>query len=441
MGYCLCIVGGQFGDEGKGKITDILAEHADAVARSAGGNNAGHTIVKDGIKYAFHLLPSGVLYKHTLNLIGPGVKLDPIVLIRELDNLQEKGIRPNLRIAANTHLIMDWHVAIDAGSEKQLGKDKIGTTGRGVGPCSASTAERKTALRAMDLIGPGLEQKINKIVSMMLPDLVMHHPRFGSFRSMSMKGIQEQDDPRLKEEMRAYVKDMLQKYSQAGKRLSSYITGGFVDIVNDPDINFLLGEGAQGTMLDPLHGTFPDVTSTHPIAGGMCTGLGIGPTKVDDVLGVLKAYETRVGEGIFPTELHDKAGERMREIGGEYGTTTGRPRRCGWFNLSEAKYVAKVNGLTWAVITKMDVLDDFETIKVGIEDKEGYVSYKEFPGWQENISKCKRYEDLPKDAKDYVDFLEKETCPIAMVSVGPERSQTIIMPKFREHLKGFGIGL
>jgi len=429
MGYVLSVVGGQFGDEGKGKITDLLASKANVVARSAGGNNAGHTIVKDGKKHAFHLLPSGVLYSHVTNIIGAGVKVDPLTLISELKKLDHK---PNLLISPKANLIMEWHVAFDTGSEKSLGDDKIGTTGRGVGPCCESTANRKTAVRIRDLLSPRLASTIENVAALLIPKLVQFHPRFAKFKSLSMEQITSISDDKLKEELESYTAEIIEKYEAASEILKPYI--GDVTEFLDKGHDFILGEGAQGAMLDPLHGTFPDVTSTHPISGGLCVGLGIGPTAVNDVLGIFKAYETRVGEGIFPTELNDATGEKLRKLGAEFGTTTGRPRRCGWFNLDEAKYVQKINGLTWMVITKLDILDNFDEIKVFTGTK-----YKSFKGWKTDTTKCARWEDLPEEAMVYLEFLQKELCQLAIVSVGPSDDETIVMPEFNEHLKENGV--
>ena len=435
MTYILSIVGAQFGDEGKGKITDMLAEHADIVARSAGGNNAGHTIVKDSQKYALHLLPSGVLYQHTINIIGAGVKFDPLVFQEELVRLKENGINPKILISPEAHCIMEWHVAFDKGSEKSLKDEKIGTTCRGVGPCVESTANRKTAIRVTDLISTKLPERIEKTVKLLLPKLVQYHANFRKFQELPLRRIISMDDDELQVEVEKYIIELIKKYRKVGDYISSFVSAEIVELVND-EHKFILGEGAQGTMLDPLFGTFPDVTSTHPIAGGLCTGLGLGPTKINDVLGIFKAYETRVGEGIFPTELNDKNGERLRKLGAEFGTTTGRPRRCGWFNLDEAKYVVKVNGMTWFALTKLDVLDSFREIKVLVNNK-----YKTFDGWEADLTSCSRWEELPDNAKEYVQFLEKNLCPMAIVSVGPSREETIIMPEFAKYMKTKGIEL
>ncbi|MBN2457832.1 adenylosuccinate synthase [Candidatus Woesearchaeota archaeon] len=435
MTYVLSLVGGQFGDEGKGKITDLLARYADIVARSSGGNNAGHTIIKKGVKYALHLLPSGVLYKHTTNIIGAGVKIDPFVLIKEIEELKASGITPNLKIAPNAHLITEWHRYFDKGSEKKLGDKKIGTTGRGVGPCAESSANRKTTLRVCDITSINLDSVIDGIVGLILPKLVEFHPYFQRFQHLPLKVIIDKGDPELADEVSRYIKEMTKIYFEAGNQLKDYICKDIAGILNDKKHRFILGEGAQGTMLDPLYGTFPDVTSTHPISGSMCTGLGIGPTMINDTLGIFKAYETRVGEGVFPTELLNGTGEKLREIGNEFGTTTGRPRRCGWFNLCEAKYVVQINSMTWIAMTKPDVFDDFDEINVAVGFTNDKTHFRTFRGWKTDTTGCKSWDELPNEAKDYFSFLEKELCPIAIISVGPERDQTIVMPGFREHLK------
>ncbi len=435
MTYVLSIIGGQFGDEGKGKITDMLAKSADVVARSGGGNNAGHTIVKDGKKFAFHLLPSGVLYDHTINIIGPGVKLDPLKLLEEIEGLKKQGISPNLKISPRAHLIMDWHREFDKGAEARLGDQKIGTTGCGVGPSTEATANRKASLRAQDLASDDFPQKLRSVLNLLLTRLVEYHPSFKKFQKLSIETILRCEDKDLIDGLEDYAKKIEEMYLSAIKTLKPLVTE-IISIVHDKKHKFLLGEGAQGAMLDPLLGTFPDVTSTHPTAGGMCIGLGIGPLDIDDVMGIFKAYETRVGSGPFETELFDQDGEKLRDIGREFGTTTGRPRRCGWFNLDEARYVCQINSISWITLTKLDVLDDFDSIKVLVDGR-----YKEFPGWNKDLGSCRDWEDLPSEAKAYIEFLKKELGDISIISVGPSVEQTIIMPAFKKRLESFKISI
>jgi len=412
--YVLTTAGGQFGDEGKGKITDMLAEHADIVARSCGSHDADHTISKSGTKHSLHILPSGVFYKNALNVIGAGVLVDPVLLLEELKALQSHSIFPNLGISPHARLIMEWHIAFEH------------KTGYGAYTCAQTP--REAVIRAKDLLSPKLSEKIRQSAGLLLAWLVESHPRFEKFRKLPMDELHS--DAELSEELDVYAAEIAEKYEDTADELQEYIHDA------ELDCNFLLGEGVQGTMVDPLHGTFPDVVPTHPIAGGFCTGLGMGPTAVDDVLGFFKAYETRIGEGLFPTELRDETGECLRKHGAEFTTTDGRPRRCGWFNLEQAQNAARLNGMTWMAVTKLDVLDQLAAVKVFTGKL-----YKEFKGWESPTTGCRSWEELPEEAKVFLEYIQKELCPMAFVSVGPAREQTIVMPEFAEHLAAKGISM
>ncbi len=417
------LIGAQWGDEGKGKITDFLAEKADVVVRYQGGNNAGHTVVVDGVEFRLHLIPSGILYPSKLCLIGNGVVIDPAVLIAELENLAKKNINTeNLRISHRAHIIFPYHQRLDLYEEERKGARKIGTTCRGIGPAYMDKAAR-TGIRVADLIDPeefpvrleyALQEK-NKLLNQV----------YGA------EGF-------------AY-EEILAAYSKYAKILEPYVADVSL-IINEAIAKgaHILFEGAQGTLLDLDHGTYPYVTSSHPVAGAACLGAGFGPTKINRVIGVAKAYITRVGEGPFPTELKDDIGEQIRTRGHEFGTTTGRPRRCGWFDGVVARYAARINGLDYLAITKLDVLSGLENVKVCTAYRyrgelitefpatlkalaECEPVYEELPGWLEDISEIRRYEDLPANAKNYLERLaELARVPVAMISVGPSREQTIV---------------
>ncbi|SEH11209.1 adenylosuccinate synthase [Thermoleophilum album] len=419
----LVIVGAQWGDEGKGKVTDLLAERADMVVRFQGGNNAGHTIVRDGEVFKFHLIPSGILYPGTLCLIGNGVVIDPRVLIDELDGLRRRGVDiTGLRISANAHLIMPYHRLLDQAGEARLGKYQIGTTRRGIGPCYADKAAR-LGIRVQDL----LDEKIlkQKIVAAMEPKRLMLRPYA--------------KDPQLD------LHTMVEEYRAFGHRLEPYIadTPPLIWRALD-DGKQVIFEGAQGTMLDIDHGTYPFVTSSNPVAGAACVGAGVGPRAIDEVWGVAKAYCTRVGAGPFPTEIDDDLGERLRESGGEFGTTTGRPRRTGWLDLVALRFAARINGLTGLVLTKLDVLTGIDPLYVATAYRgpDG-ARFDSFPyhqsvlhksrgelvamqGWHEDISSARSIEELPPAARAYIDFVEEHIgVPVVMVGVGPGREQMI----------------
>jgi adenylosuccinate synthase len=419
----LVIVGAQWGDEGKGKVTDLIAEHADLVVRFQGGNNAGHTIVRDGEVFKFHLIPSGILYPGKLCAIGNGVVVDPKVLAEEIEGLRRRGIDiSGLRISANAHLIMPYHQLLDHAGEARLGKLQIGTTRRGIGPCYADKAAR-LGIRMQDLLDEKILRK--KIYAAMEPKRLMLRP-FAK-------------DPQLD------LHTMTEEYAKFGHRLEAHIAD------TPPlawraleDGGLVVFEGAQGTMLDIDHGTYPFVTSSNPVAGAACVGAGVGPKAIDDVWGVAKAYATRVGAGPFPTELEDELGERMREAGGEFGTTTGRPRRTGWLDLVALRYATRVNGLTGLVVTKLDVLTGIDPLNVAVRylGPEG-ATFEEFPyhqtilhrvtgdlvelpGWHEDISGCRSIEELPPNAKAYLDFISDSLgIPVVMIGVGPGREQII----------------
>jgi adenylosuccinate synthase len=419
----LAVVGAQWGDEGKGKITDLLAERADVVIRFQGGNNAGHTIVRGTEVFKFHLIPSGILHPGTLCAIGNGVVVNPKVLTEEIDLLKRRGVdTAGLRISANAHLIMPYHLKLDHAGETRLGELQIGTTRRGIGPCYADKAAR-LGIRVQDLLDEKiLRQKIYAALE----------PKRQSLRPFAK-------DPDLD------LHTMTEEYRTLGHRLEPYIadTSRIVWDALDQDA-LVVYEGAQGTMLDIDHGTYPFVTSSNPIAGAACVGAGVGPRDVNDVWGVAKAYVTRVGAGPFPTELDDAIGEHMREAGGEFGTTTGRARRCGWLDLVGLRYAARLNGLTGLVVTKLDVLTGIDPLCVatGYLGPDG-VTFDEFPyhqtmvhkargdytrlpGWQEDIRGVRRLEDLPRNARDYLDFVSDAAgVPIVLVGVGPARDEMI----------------
>jgi adenylosuccinate synthase len=421
----IVIVGVQWGDEGKGKVVDLLAEHADMVVRFQGGNNAGHTIVRDGEKWAFHLIPSGILYPGKLCLIGNGVVVDPAVLTEELDGLRARDVDVSgLKLSANAHLIMPYHLMLDHAGEAKLGKLSIGTTKRGIGPCYADKASR-LGIRVQDMLDEKILKK--KIMAALAPKQLMLRPF--------------QRDPRLD------LQAMTEQYLTYGHRLEQHIadTAALTQRTLD-DGGTVVFEGAQATMLDLDHGTYPFVTSSNPVAGAACTGAGVGPRDIDVIWGVAKAYATRVGAGPFPTELEDALGEEIRQRGGEFGTTTGRPRRTGWMDLVALRYAARLNTLTGLVITKLDVFSGFETLRVctryrGSEEAtfdsfpyhqsvlhHAVGEYTELPGWQEDISDCRTESDLPSAAREYLRFIEEFVgVPVTLVGVGPGREQVVWM--------------
>jgi adenylosuccinate synthase len=416
------LVGIQWGDEGKGKVTDLIAHDTDVVVRYQGGNNAGHTIVVGGERYALHLVPTGVLYPHCTPVIGPGVVVNPQVLIEEIDNLEARGIDTSrLQLSGNAHLIMPYHLELDRAAERWLGKNRLGTTKRGIGPAYADKAAR-IGIRAQDLLDP-------KIFTAKL-EVVLKEKNLVLTRVYGRLPI-ERDR-------------VLEEYLTYAERLASHITDTvqFVQHALDEGRNVLF-EGAQATMLDLDHGTYPFVTSSNPIAGGACTGGGAGPRDIGRIIGISKAYCTRVGSGPFPSEADPADGEILLEAGAEYGTTTGRKRRCGWFDAVVARYAARINTLTELVITKLDVLSAFQTIKVCVAyEYEGkrYEKfppnqtifnkctpvYEEFSGWQTDITGARGPDDLPKQARSFLEAIESMcAAPISWVSVGPGRDQVV----------------
>jgi len=419
------VVGAQWGDEGKGKLVDFLTEKADVVARYQGGHNAGHTVVINNEKYILHLIPSGILHKKTVCIIGNGVVVEPAALIQEINGLQKRGIRisGNLLISKNAHLIMPYHLVLDSASEQSKGKKCIGTTGRGIGPTYVDKMAR-TGIRVGDLMQP--EEFLEKIrtnlkhVNFLMKNLY-RSPVFSS-------------------------RKMFEEYMGYGAILKKHISD--TDVVINGAISEgknLLLEGAQGALLDIDHGTYPFVTSSNSIAGGACTGLGIGPTKISRVLGVVKAYTTRVGSGPFPTEIRDHTGEEIRMKGGEFGATTGRPRRCGWLDTVILRHAAMINGFSGMAITKLDILDGLERIKICKAYKykgKLFTSfpkeldifsncipvYEEMEGWRENTLGIREYRKLPVQARAYIERMEELIgVKTHLISTGQKRDELILL--------------
>ena len=420
------VVGTQWGDEGKGKIVDLLTEQAKLVVRYQGGNNAGHTLVVGGEKFIFHLIPSGILHPGTVCLIGNGVVLDPEILLMEIDRLKERGIGitpQNLRISERTQVIMPYHKRLDLARERAKGDGKIGTTGRGIGPCYEDKVARR-GIRVADLVNPEiLKAKVAEI----LPEKNFYLEKFLG------------DAPFSPEEIIA-------PYMEMGKRLAPLVTNVSVligEAVRRGDN--VLFEGAQGTHLDIDHGTYPYVTSSNPIAGGACAGAGVGPTQLHQVLGIVKAYTTRVGGGPFPTECLDEIGDHLVECGVEFGSTTGRRRRCGWLDAVVLKDSARLNGLTGLAVTKLDVLTSINPLKICVgyevdgvrretipptiqELEKCRPIFEEMPGWTDDIRKVRRLQDLPAATQNYLKRVEELVgVPIQIVSVGPDREETIVV--------------
>ncbi len=417
------IIGAQWGDEGKGKITDLLARQSDLVARYQGGDNAGHTVVSGGQTFKLHHVPSGILYPDVICILGNGMVINPKRLLEELDDLSSRGANVSparLKISAQAHLIMPYHLVLDGAAETVRGKKAIGTTRRGIGPAYTDKVARR-GLRAQDMTGDDFAARVRAAVEEknVLLERVYAQPPLDP-----QAVAQEYQDYAAR--LAAYVADtslLIDEAYQAGKRL--------------------LYEGAQGTLLDIDHGTYPYVTSSSPAVGGALIGLGLGPNRIDHVLGVVKAYQTRVGAGAFPTELQDETGDTLVEVGHEYGTTTGRRRRTGWLDVVALRYAVRVNGLTGLAITKLDVLDSLPILKICVAyDYQGQrldhfptsqavlaacrPLYQELPGWQENIGEARTIDDLPQAALRYVQRLEELSgVPALIISVGPDREQTI----------------
>jgi len=418
------VIGAQWGDEGKGKVTDLLSKSADVVVRYQGGVNAGHTVVVKDQTFKLHLIPSGILYPETECIIGSGTVIDPKTLIEELDRLEALNISTqNLMISQTAHVTMPYHRLIDLASEERRGNHKIGTTGRGIGPTYADKSER-IGIRILDLIDPeGLRKQLNWTIN---------------YKNVILEKLY--DLPPLDPEA------VIDEYEQYAQRLRPHVVDASLKIYDAVlERRNILFEGAQGTLLDLDHGTYPYVTSSNPVAGGACVGAGVGPTMIDRVIGVAKAYTTRVGEGPFPTEMTEGIGDILCDRGAEFGTTTGRKRRCGWFDAVIGRYAVRINGIDCLAITKLDVLDELDEIKVCVAYEidgtrcDNFPNssrlfarctpiYETLPGWQQSTMNCRTLEDLPKQALDYLKYLaELMAAPIAVVSIGASRDQTIIV--------------
>ena len=411
------VVGTQWGDEGKGKIIDIIASRADVVVRSQGGNNAGHTVVNDGQTYKLHLIPSGILYKNTLCLIGAGVVLDPKDLLSEIDNLSPRGVSfDNLKIDPRAHVVMPWHITLDGLSEKFRGNSDIGTTKRGIGPCYMDKYER-CGIRVYDLVHPEVFAEKVRMTGKLKNKIITE-----------VYGGEPHD-----------IEAIIKEYTEYGKRLAKYVDDVSVIVYEASKANkTIMFEGAQATLLDIDFGTYPYVTSSHPLSAGVCVGTGVGPMII------AKAYTTRVGKGPFPTELDDEIGEAIRNKGGEFGTTTGRPRRTGWFDAVIVRHSVRVNGLSSLAINKLDTLGGIGDLKVCVAYKkpDGTVIenfpatleeladcvpvYETLKGFDDDISSCRSFDELPEACKKYIERLEELCdCHISMVGVGPDREQII----------------
>ncbi len=423
MGKNVVVLGSQWGDEGKGKIVDLLTEKASAVARFQGGHNAGHTLVVDGKTTVLHLIPSGILREGVTCFIGNGVVLAPDALLKEMKGLEDNGVpvRERLRISPNCPLIMPYHVALDQAREAKRGSGKIGTTGRGIGPAYEDKVARR-AIKLADLFRDDLEEKLHNLIEYHNFQLTQYYKVEAIDFDETLKLCKE-----WKEEIRGMVTDVTEELDQlrrAGKNL--------------------MFEGAQGTLLDIDHGTYPFVTSSSVTAGGVSTGTGIGPLYLDYVLGITKAYTTRVGSGPFPTELFDDVGAHLAKVGHEFGATTGRARRCGWFDAAALRRAVVLNSLTGICLTKLDVLDGLEELRIGVgydlpetecagaHDAEFYESvtpiYETLEGWSESTVGVTNYDDLPENAKKYIKRIEALIdCPIDIISTGPDREETIVL--------------
>lgn len=420
----IIVVGSQWGDEGKGKVTDHLADRMQYVVRYQGGNNAGHTVCWGGNVFKLHLVPSGIMYPHITSIVGPGVVVDPPVLLEELEMMDRRGIeRGTIFLSSQAHLIMPYHRALEQAAELRLGTSKIGTTGKGIGPAYADKAAR-IGLRAQDLLDPKIfKEKLR--VTLETKNVLLR----------DVYGLDPMDPAEIAAEFEVYAKQLAPLIADTTQILNKALDEG----------ENVLFEGAQGTMLDVDHGTYPFVTSSSPVAGGACTGAGVSPMKIDSIIGIAKAYLTRVGHGPFPTELGDDLGSRMRDVGQEYGATTGRARRCGWLDALVLRYAVSVNGLTSLAFTKLDVLSSFDQIKVAVAYKYGTETldelpvnqsvfhdcepiYEELDGWQQHLSDIRRFQDLPGEAQAFVARVEEIAgIPVGLISVGPDREQTIIM--------------
>lgn len=418
------VVGTQWGDEGKGKITDFLSQNAEVVARYQGGNNAGHTIKFDGVTYKLHLIPSGIFYKEKICVLGNGMVIDPKAFVEEVAYLHEHGVSTeNLRVSNRAHVILPYHLQLDVLQEEEKGANKIGTTRKGIGPAYMDKAAR-VGIRVADL----LDKEV--------------------FREKLENNLKEKNRlfKKVYEVEPMAVEDILDEYYEYGKKMAPYVCDTSV-VLNDAldEGRRVLFEGAQGVMLDIDQGTYPFVTSSNPIAGGVTIGSGVGPTKIKHVVGVSKAYTTRVGDGPFPTELHNEIGDQIREVGREYGTTTGRPRRVGWFDSVVVRHARRVSGITDLSLNSLDVLTGIETLKIcvayrykGELIKEFPASlkvlaqcepvYEEMPGWTEDITNVKSLDELPANARHYLERISQLTgIPLSIFSVGPDRTQTNVV--------------
>jgi adenylosuccinate synthase len=422
----IVVIGTQWGDEGKGKVVDVLAEKARMVVRFQGGNNAGHTMVVDGEQFISHLIPSGILHPDKVCAIGNGVVVDPAVLVEEIQRLRDRGISvspDNLLISENAHLIMPYHKLIDHGRERLKGDKKLGTTGRGIGPCYEDKVTRR-GIRFCDLIDPEVfEEKLSAI----FPEKNFYLTQFLKSETVDQASILKQYVP-YAEALRPHVVNVSVVLSEAVKAGHN-----------------ILFEGAQGTHLDIDHGTYPYVTSSNTVAGNACCGAGIGPTQIHGVIGMVKAYTTRVGSGPFPTELHDEIGDRIQQRGAEFGATTGRPRRCGWLDTVVVRNSSRINSLTGLAITKLDVLTGLKTLKIctAYQYKQDRLAhfpsalrvleqckpvYEELPGWSDDITAIQKADDLPENARTYVKRVEELVqTPVQIVSVGAGREHTIVL--------------
>lgn len=419
----IVLVGAQWGDEGKGKITDLIANDFDYVVRYQGGNNAGHTVIHGDHKLALHLIPSGIMYPNITPMIGNGCVVDPKVLIEEMNMLEKEGFSTDrLLISGNAHVIMPYHLDLDGASERRLGQNEIGTTKRGIGPAYQDKAAR-TGIRIQDL----LDEHIFRLK--VETALVEKNDLLKKVYGLDTYTVDQVCDTYL-----PYAKRIKPHIAESSQLLNEALRAN----------SWVLFEGAQGTLLDIDHGTYPFVTSSSCTAGGAAVGSGVGPTAINKVLGIAKAYITRVGSGPFPTELSNGIGETLSRVGGEVGVTTGRPRRCGWYDAVIVRYAAEVNGLTDLCITKLDVLSALDTIKVCVAyECEGKIYktvpahqsafhhakpiYEELPGWKTDITGCRSFYELPREAKDYIDFIEDLAgVPVSIIAVGPDRAQTIM---------------
>lgn len=420
------VLGAQWGDEGKAKIVDYLTTDSDVVVRYQGGANAGHTIKAGDLEFVFHLIPAGIVHQDKTCVVGNGVVLDPEALFQEVDELEKKGIsvEGRLFVSDRAHLVLPYHKCLEEANEKKIGDSAIGTTLRGIGPTYQDKINRSTGIRVGDLLDAEL-----------LPEKIRANVRAKNEILKSVYGVEGLEEVPLIEE-----------YMALGERLTPYITDTSVYLNDAIEAGKnILFEGSQGTLLDIDHGSYPYVTSSNTTAGGACTGAGIGPTRVNEVVGVVKAYTTRVGNGPFPTELHDEMGQRIRDIGHEYGATTGRPRRCGWLDIVILRLARRINGLTSMAVTRVDILDELEEIKIcthyerngqRVDHFPGDLNvlaecepvYETLPGWQTPTPHIRSYDDLPENARRYLERVsELSRIPISIVSVGPDREETIVV--------------